>query len=99
VPGCCVLRLQEAMTVLSSRQPVPPAGPSEVARFVASTGVTVHIIDDRSVDPSEIRIVAESADGVSQNELFSSTSSRMTVLDLIKVIQGLGYAADYEKII
>lgn len=87
------------MSILSSRQSAPLTGPSEVARFVASTGVAVHIIDDRSVDPGEIRIVAESADGSQWKELYSSTTTRMTVMDLIKVIQGLGYSADHERII
>lgn len=88
------------MTILSSRQdgPEPLSGPSDVARLVSASGVVVHIVNDRSSDPAELKIIVESADGIEWRELFNTTTV-MSLQDVMSVIRKLGYDVDYQQIV
>jgi hypothetical protein len=82
------------MAVLSSRA---PASPSDVIEMIMSSGVKVHIIEDKGVDPVEVILLTEGADG-SQNVIYSTTGP-ITLFKLTAMIGHLGYPTDYEIVL
>lgn len=82
------------MTILSSRA---PATPSELAEMISASGVKVHIVEDRSVDPVETLLMTEAVDGTMH--VLRSFTGPISLFMLTNLIGELGYLTDYDVVL
>ena len=81
------------MSVLSSRA----SATSDLTRMISDSGAKVLIIEDSSVDPAEIRVIQEIPGGESKTILIKSVEDGINEMDLIWVIDRLGFYVHYEE--
>jgi hypothetical protein len=92
------------VTVLSSRAHLTALAhlqldPPDLSELITKSGVKVLITIDRTVDPAELSIVQEAVWPYPAELLIHKAADvPLTLYDLIKVIDRLGYPVDYEEL-
>lgn len=89
------------MSSLSSRPSASPAttGALSLDELISHTGVRVTITEDRSVDPAVLTVIQEAVRPYPEELiLIKRLADPLTLGDLIKVIDRLGYPIDYEEL-
>lgn len=82
--------------MLSSRP--AQASSEDVRDLVADNGATINIIDNTVVDPPLFSLTLDLADGKQVPLLLHRADEKITLFDLIRVFQTLGYNSNYQEI-
>lgn len=88
------------MATLASRQTLNSIDPLKLAEIVLHSGVVMHIVVDKSVDPAEL-VVTRTHEGIFPSRvLFSRTldDGKIDVFELATILDQLGYNIDLEEL-
>lgn len=83
--------------MLSSR-PIAPDLDDDIRDLIENSNAVIHIVDDTVTDPPSFSLAFEQDGRKSTLLLSSSASQQLTLFDMMKVLQELGFAVDYQEI-
>lgn len=73
--------------------------PSELVDTVFNSGVSVRLVIDRIIDPSEIQILLEHATSVPETIMIKTLDNgTITIVELAQILGRLGFQVEHEEL-
>lgn len=89
------------MTTFISRSTPPSVSsdPVDLSQLISTCGVKVRIVEDNTVDPPMLIITEEAVPPYPEETLLlKPLHVPLTVMDLVRIIDRLGYPIEYEEL-